>query len=414
MNARQRQWIWAAVAVVAALWVAHALPLAHVALRAYPFDGRYDWLGAQAWLAGFDPYTPEGFARIGKPGPGMGHPPTTSFWFLPLAHLPMQQMSRVVGGVTVAMLLVHAVIVCVTLELPAALPLGVLVFGLVLSTSWMLEHLGLAQLSEAIAFLYVLAWLALRRGREKLAGALLGLACTMKLFPGLMVLMLLTTRRWRGVVAALASWSVVALVMSWRYGARSWIEFAFMQDPIAHYWISDLANQSLHGIVLRMFRPSCEGNHAPIWTASLIVTCASLALAFVADRLWRQLPADERATPRVIDLQFSLVSLLSIFLNPWVWEHYNVFLILPLAVAAATLLQDPALLRTARAWGAVAIFSCVLLLSIHKDRKWDARRAFVHHYGPHWKVHAFEVAGWLPLVIALVLIASLLAHRQKR
>jgi alpha-1,2-mannosyltransferase len=413
MNDRQRRWIWAAAAVLAALWVAHALPLVNAALRAFPFDGRIDWEIARAWRAGFDPYSPDGFAHTGRPGIGIGHPPTTGFWFLPLAQLSLPAMQRVVCAWTVAFLLLHTVLVAHELELPAAFPVGVAAFGMVLSTSWMLNHLELAQLSETIAFSYVLAWLALRRGRDALGGALLGLACTFKLFPGVMVLMLLLTRRWRAVAAALAAWSVVALVMTWRFGARSWLEFMAMQDPISQYWVSDLANQSIHGIVLRLFLPSCHGNHAPQTGATLIALAASLALLLLADRLWRRLTVEERAAPRAFDLHYALFSLLSVFLNPWAWEHYNVFLVLPLGVSIAALGDGEVRRRAARLAGAAAILTATLLLSIHKNHKWWARRDLLHHVGPHWKVHAFEVANWLPLAITLVLVASLLAQRRK-
>src|SRR5688500_17425753 len=51
--------------------------------KAHEYDALADWKGARLFVLGQSPYTAEGLAAIGQSS--MGHPPTTPFWYLPLA-----------------------------------------------------------------------------------------------------------------------------------------------------------------------------------------------------------------------------------------------------------------------------------------------------------------------------------------
>src|SRR5262245_40601470 len=50
---------------------------------AWHYDAGVDWSAAQLFWRGISPYSPEGLALVDVAA--FGHPPTTPFWFLPLA-----------------------------------------------------------------------------------------------------------------------------------------------------------------------------------------------------------------------------------------------------------------------------------------------------------------------------------------
>jgi alpha-1,2-mannosyltransferase len=407
-----RRTLYAVVVVLASAWLlSDGLPASVQALREHPWDGKVDWQGAQAFKKHENPYSPEGFRAIGSPGVGFGHPPTTPFWFLTTTDLDMTTMSQVLGLLVVCALLVHCLIVAVELRFPVPFATGVLIFALVLRTSWMRYHLGLAQLSELIAFSYVLSWRFLRRGNEIAAGAMLGFACTLKLFPGLMVLWLLVTGRWRAVAAACALWLPIAIYMTTGFGLVSWHQFFGVQSAIADHWVCHIENASVYGIALRMFRPVCKGYGPTLRAATALATAVSVALVALA---WRLTARASRMTAE-IDLPFALFSVVSYTTNPWVWEHYNVFLILPMALCLRTLFAER---RVGLGGGKLALGLLVLavtgyLLSIDRTLKMTLRDKYGFDKSLHRAVHFYEVANWLPAVLMIALVGAL-AYRAER
>ena len=80
-----------------------------------------------------------------------------------------------------------------------------LMVGLALCWPPFQEQMALGQWSLLIAASLIGCWALLRHGRDRLAGVLLGFACLIKLFPGLLIIYLL---RWRWWAAAAASATV--------------------------------------------------------------------------------------------------------------------------------------------------------------------------------------------------------------
>jgi phage shock protein PspC (stress-responsive transcriptional regulator) len=403
-----RAYAWLAV-LVGCLLLAETLPRVHTALEQhFPYDGVTDWLGARAFLDGIDPYSPDGLQKLGLRQ--YGHPPTTSFWFLPFAGLDLGQMHAVVGYLTLLILLFFLLVLVREMEVPAPLATTWLAFALLLRCDWVMNHLEIAQISLFIAFAYLLAWTLARRGRDITAGVMLGLACTFKLFPGLVVLFFLVSRRWRVVLAAVAAYLVVALVMTGGYGLAAWPEFFAQQPAIADKWMDNIQNASIHGIVLRCFRPACTGRGPVLPVAMLISSGVVLGLFglffWLARRARRQIED--------FDLAFALFTVLSVFASQWVWEHYYVTLLLPIAVAASSLGRAirAGMDQRAGALGVLALAAIVVMLSIDRLLKIKLQHALAHDPSVHLRMHLYEAMNWLPTVLLLVLLALLLWRRR--
>ncbi len=100
-----------------------------------------------------------------------------------------------------------------------------------LSHPLVLVTLQVGNFHLAAVALCLLCWVALQRRRDGLAGALLAAATLAKIFPGLLVVVLVLQRRWRAVAftclagAALCALSVVLL------GTHVWRDFIFYHLP---------------------------------------------------------------------------------------------------------------------------------------------------------------------------------------
>jgi len=395
-------------AVVVSLWlVSIALPDLVFGLKQYPPDGSQDWSSAHSFAEGVNPYSPEGLKLNGRDT--TGHPPTTAVWFLPLLRFPLEQSTLPLGIFTLLLLLLHTQILTHELSFPLPLVTGILGFALMAATTCVKSHLHAGQISEMIAFLYLLSWYFLRKDRELAAGSMLGLACTLKLFPGVMVLFLVMRRRWRAVAMAAGTYLVLATAVTVRFGMASWRQFFALQGPTARDWMGVIQNASLEGILVRLFGPSCGATQAtpgPMTTV-IFVVLGGLML-FGAWRATRRLP---------IDYAFVLFSVVSVFLNAWVWEHYYVLYLLPIA----TILSEMRRIKAPRAQivlAAAATTAAAALLALDTSiPKFSSLQtdyhAPLHSAWTHLRLHLYEVGNWMPAVLLMGVLAWIAVPRGR-
>jgi hypothetical protein len=365
-------------------------------------DCEVDWIAARAWSQGWDPYSDEGLKRAGIDN--LGHPPTTPFWYLPFRNLDLRR-THVVSSIVVLILLTMMLLV-IGWELKApVLPVSAaLVLGFVLDQSWLQYHLAMMQVGIPTAFLMVMSWFSLRRGREATAGAMMGLACTFKFFPGLVMLWLLATRRFKAFIAGGIAWLAIAILMTARFGIASWGEYFARQPEINNYWAANVKNAGLAGIVLRLWWHACEARGPNLPAATAITIGVSLLLIYWCWRVTKN---------AALDGSFALWSTLAVFLNPVIWEHYDVLLIFPWAMALAMLVEESraklavwkSALGTALLSFIVGLLSLDMELKAHQNRRLD---------GWHFRTHVFEVANWLPWPLLLGMLGALLYRQQRR
>jgi hypothetical protein len=392
MNARSRALALRVYAllgtiVVIALMLS-AIPRMVDAWEQYPWDGKVDWIAARAFVEGRNPYSLDALEKVKLDG--LGHPPTTSFWWLPFTGFELMQVSPLLGHVVVFAILLLILMIACELEWPLPPLTAMIVFGLVMNSSWMLYHLRLAQVSGLVAFLYFMSWYLLRRGEEVAAGALLGFACTFKLFPGLLVVMLLYARRWRSVVAAVGAYLVIFVTMTSRFGLVSWPQYIATEKIITRYWIDNSHNASLFGIVRRQCRavdlPGSLGTSAAVLLGGALITLGW----WLTRRSLRE---------RRFDLPFMLFAILSVFLNPFTFEHYFAILVLPLLVTTTAWTRAWQRGMPRRSWALTGGCLATAAAFLTFDYRWQDQFSWTTAY---WTRQFLEDTNWLhmPLLIA--------------
>jgi alpha-1,2-mannosyltransferase len=373
------------------------MPEAWKQMSGRPWDGQQDWWIARFFWEGLDPYGPVGLKRINFV---VGHPPTSGFYALPLALFELAWMGRLLGSVVIAMLYAGTAIVLHELRVRAAAAWALLATGILLHAPFVLYHLGVAQVSALIAFAIILAWYWLRRGRDVPAGIALGLACTIKLFPGGLVLLLVLTRRWRGVIAAAATWLGVCALMTARLGVGAWRHYFTGEKQLVDWWMGHASNTTLQGIVLRLFHPACVSDTWSDATATRIAIAASLLLLALIYFLSRR--------SRDFDLSFALFVVWSLLANAFYWEHYHVLLILPFAIVIARL--------TVEKWpwklGGALLLTVAVRATLIPPNSARVLLTWARNQPElHMEAHLTEIATALPMPLLLLLLAF--AARRK-
>ncbi|MFC5924751.1 glycosyltransferase family 87 protein [Micromonospora vulcania] len=210
-------------------------------------------------------------------------------------------------------------------DLPRTFTLTVAVL-LVLAVESTRETITFGQINMLLVVLILADLLfAVPQGR-RWAGVGIGLATALKLFPGIFIVYLLATRRWRAAVVASATAAAATLLAaavapsaSWRF----WTRELWDNDRVGR--TDYTGNQSLFGLLSRFTAP--EKPDRLIWL---------LVVAVVAGYgLWRAVRAT-RAGDLVTGL--TLTGLVGALVSPITWTHHIYWF-----VPAVVLLVDAAL-----------------------------------------------------------------------
>lgn len=427
---------WLLTVILVLRWGYEAMPryLPKDWSKAHEFDGLMDWKAAKLYLEGRSPFSADALKEMHVVG--FGHPPTTAFWFIPLGHFEKATASELIALTSWLLLAIHLYICAKEVRFPAPVALTALLFAWALTTEGFVMHWHAIQLSEHIAFPLVLSWAYLRRRKDISSGIALGIAATVKLFPGVIMVFLLFARRFRAFFAASALFVAVGAFMTLTYGVDSWKLFLTQQGPMAHDWMGSPRNGSLQGVIMHAFQPLCVGPAYPSALTSYLASGAGIVLLVIAGFVSRGNVRRARLSdPRAIDQPLALFTVLAVWVNPWIWEHYWVFLIQPAFVVADGFCS---LLRaTVRAWldervgtwsllgtgvligiAASGLAGIVWLLGTQDVRTERVQALWFSSHDPwvHRQLHLHDVFNWLPwpLMIALCLLCAVVRPRLER
>jgi alpha-1,2-mannosyltransferase len=364
------------------------------------FDEAYDLNvyrnGGIAVLHGGEPYNePPHYV-----GPYFTYPPFAAVAFTPLAVLPLAVDRIVAIVVSLACLLLLAVLP-IRAEHPAArlgepalwtVVLAATAIGLLLEP--VISTLGFGQVNLLLA-LFVVADL-LPRPRALPQGVLIGVAAGVKLVPGLFVVYLLLTRRLQGAAWAAGTFALTVAVgfvlmpaAAWTY----WTRYVF--DPSRAGPIGYVGNQSLRAALTRLLNDPDEVRI--VWLISaLVVLVVGLWAGLRLHRGGRELAA------------LCAVALVGLLISPISWNHHWVW-----ALPIALLLLVGRDTVGHRGWMAVGVAWCLLFFLAPI---WWVPNPFAPVPHAIWRQLAsdsYTIAGVL-MLLALAVLAHFVDARSVR
>jgi len=338
-----------------------------------PSDFASNVAAARELAAGRDPWGDDFAAAhaavLGVPEsegrPYFPHPPLPAVLIRPMAPLSFSSAAMIWFVVSLGELFLLAAILAELVvddgmtERPA--PRGRVVaalYGALLVWPPVLYNLEKGQWSILLALLVALAWRALRMGRTARAGAWMGVASAVKVFPVLIAAFVVLRRDRRQTMAFAAALAAgVLLPLIWT-GPRALVGFIHHSQANLPYWETWLGVMySLDGLVARLLIGGEWATplvHAPLVARALVLT-GSLLLVGVACVTVVAPAASALAA------SFAAFSIVLVILNPLSMGHNGVLLALPIALVGRTLAVS------ARAWPRAALAVGTALVSIPKE-----------------------------------------------
>ena len=397
--------------------------------RAYavPRDILQDVVSAQEYLQGRPLYPPDMTERINvalakeEPRPSLlsnwpdlkkreeeqRREALTSHWvqahppFMTLFTAPFVKYLGILGTqiafILIAVLALAGILWMIRIELFPEVSSGwFVVIGIAL-LGWdpVLTTMRSEQASLLLSGLLTTSWFLLRRGHPVGAGLVAALAVSLKLIPGLILLVLIMRRR-KAFVAAIVGLAGIGLFTLVATSVQDHIDFVQTSRGVVQEYAAYSGNISLLGVLAR----GARDQGIPFETAR--GAWLVIGLLIVTGFVWLL----RRRQPS-IEMKFALAMTLMPLLSPIAWDHYLTFLILPLAV--------PCQCVGVRAWPLLLLFAvpdATFTWLLEQSTSAGCHRLAVWLLLPLRAIGLTVLAGWLVrrMMLAPALLTPVIKH----
>lgn len=265
------------------------------------------------------------------------HPPSSIPLFLPLAYFGFHFAYMTWGILSTSSLLISLLIV--RHELGArSWPGDWISVGCFLLVIYPFQdQIKMGQTTALILLLLTGAWAFLRSGRPLFAGILIGIATCIKLYPGVLLIHLALTHRWRSLAASIITIVLIFAMTATFLGVETFIDYFGRIVPLVHRYRVLWPNASLVGFWSKLFDSGPEFRRGfsliePIFQSSNIAIAAeSITAAIVLLALfwtsWRV-----RGIREGFDMSFATTIVACLLLGPLTWSHSLLLLLLAIPI----------------------------------------------------------------------------------
>ncbi|NJC73719.1 DUF2029 domain-containing protein [Planosporangium thailandense] len=379
------------VVVLLAVWAVAGGAHVWYGNRHHFFDFGIYYRAVRWWAAGHDLYS------YSQPDPvqgtlGFTYPPCAALLLRPLAALPLGAAQAVFTAVSVAAGV--AALWCLIAPVAAryGYPAWFAVALAIPAASWLepvRETFSFGQINFVLAALVVIDLLVAAPRRSRLTGVGIGLATAIKLTPGIFIIYLLLTRRWRAAATAIATAlaaNLAGAAVGWHDTWWFWTELLWKTERIGHP--DRLENQSLTGSLARLGDGVAN---RPVW--------ALLAVLVMAYGLWR---ARRAAAAGDEASGLTLAAFVGCLVSPVTWSHHLLWFVPALVVLVDVALERR---RTGRRWWPPAAMAAVLYVtttfSIISWYDWHVVARSAGRGVPGFLINNWYVLLTLALLVAL-------------
>lgn len=334
-----------------ALWAIAAALVAYVQLPRFvesfrPKEGAFmdtsqEWLSAKNYFEGTPVYADQNAALLRHTGmviegnralfPWNAHPPFSVVLTLPLGKLGYQDAHLAWNLVTLPMLLISIVLVIRELQIVVRIWSIFPAIVLLLMCTPVYVQIAHGQWNSPILFLLTLAWVADRRNYFSWAGATIGIAAAIKIFPAFLFIYFLLCRRWTAILAGglvFVALNCLSLAILGPEEFKTYVEKVIPSlSNYQTYW----NNVSLNGFWLRIFNPAPADKITPLLVnprlaTTLVLVSRVVVVALVSLWCWRARSVSGH------DRAFAAALVGTLLISPITWSHYFLLLLIPVAL----------------------------------------------------------------------------------
>lgn len=319
----------------------------------HPYDFPQDYLAGRLLLTGKSLYPPDFMHLYEKtflkklPPSGEqvqfmnAHPPFTALLLFPLWFLHFHNAALAWAVTTIGCLFLIILLLLRSEDIPLLFFLPAAFFALAWEPFQL--NLSMGQTSILVTLFVIAGWYFLKKNRDGTAGIVIAMATMLKFYPGLLIVYLLISRRYKAFVFSIIGIGSIVVLMLLTTG-NDFFHFLTTVVPYdVRYWVAHLENFSISGFATKLFLSIHTRGAGGAFTASLNPLHRDIFL-YLMDALllvligWRMRQHDVTG-----DEGYSIFIIAALLMSPLCWDHYLTLLLLPLAALAKGLYRKPAL-----------------------------------------------------------------------
>jgi alpha-1,2-mannosyltransferase len=378
-----------------------------------PYDLGVYLMGGDTWRHGLPVYDQSVTSQWGQGY--FTYPPATLLVFGPLSALPPGVVHAIMAGAGV--LSIGAVVWLVLRALGARPGAGLigLVLGVTGAALWLqpvYDSLQQGQINPMLMLL-VVADLAARDRHRWTNGIGIGIATAAKITPGIFIVYLLITRRFRAAATAAATWAAVTaagFVAAPGDSAQFWLHGTFFDSERVSMPLTPASvyNQSLHGAALRLLGTS---GGTVVWAVvALVVGVAGMWAAAVIARAYAYIAGG------------LVAAVTGLLISPLSWHEHWIWIV-PVVVVLAYAVwpardRSPFLLPALPVLAGIGFLMWPLPGNADRDLVPASILSPAHHLwegeGNHNPVVALAASAYVLVGLALLALAAGTAWRVRR
>ena len=272
---------WLVVALAVILWQAPDFIASLYPSRTVTYDFYQDWASARNSLNGDPVYADISLTierYLGWPMPENWparywrmnfHPPPAVLLTLPLAWLEYPDAFLLWSLISLVALVATAWLLVRQLNVRPSTQSWLTIIAVLLAWYPFQQQVMQGQVNLVLLLMLTGIWVAHRSGRYRVAGAVLGAATAVKLFPGLLFLYFVLRRQWTVVVSAVVSLVIVTALSVAVLGSTTYVDYVTDVLPASDQWLSHWYNTSLMALWTKLFNPGpAGGNIVPAWQSA--------------------------------------------------------------------------------------------------------------------------------------------------
>ena len=256
------------------------------------------------------------------------HPPFVALLTIPLTLLPYRSACILWSILTIFLYFISGWLIYKELQLRIPKVFLLVLIGFALNWYPFQAHIALGQWSIQIGFCIILGWIFLRHQKDYVAGLLFGIACLIKLFPGLIILYLLFSKRWKALFTMFLTIVFGFIIAAFIIGPNDIIlYFNSIVSRNSNDFMAFPINNSIIGILGKFFYTG--GWVQPIFISPIPISFIAIILdiglvIFLLGFLYR------RSTNQYQwDIKFAMTIIVMVFVSPISWQHMLPMLMLP-------------------------------------------------------------------------------------
>ena len=257
--------------------------------------------------------------------------PLTAILFIPLTYLSYENSATVWTVLTIIAYICMGIIILRVQNIKISFHWNFLLLGIALTWYPFLIHISMGQINILISLIIIMSWAFLRRKQEFMGGFLLGLACALKIFPGIFILFLVLRKRWTATIVMIgtiiAGFIISALVIGPKevmyyftnvisQDSKEWFAYPLNLSPTSTIYMIFTDNRWVYPVMNARFLAS--------------ITMLLLDIGLAVYLLYKLITLPKSILGDDLAYGFCIISMLLI--APLTWQHIFPILLLPLSI----------------------------------------------------------------------------------